>query len=465
LPFDAGDQLRGLAFSPDGIRIAVTNTGVPRGKVWDATTGEVLLNNFPDHRDALLDIAFSADGKLMATGSSDTQAKIRDAITGEVLYTISGHTLPVTAVAFDPTGTRLATSSFDGTVRVWDIIPIGEALFIPIDSPWSLRARYSPDGTELLADDPAEAAANVWDAASGRELLTLKDGDAPLSLTAYSPDGSLIAGVNEKTITIFDAKSGKRRFQLTGHTEAITAIDFSPDGTQLVSGSGNGEIILWDIAKGKVLSTWQGAITGSLPTVRYSVFAVAFSPDGKHLLSGDTYGQGIIWDVTTGEKLLTLRYDEGIGNASFPDIGFDAAYSPDGKRVALTGGLGTTRIWDTFTGEEVLVLKGHTGSVVSVAFSPAGKQIATAGVDGTAKVWDAVTGANLLTLPVDSRGAGGITFRPDGKRLAVGAVSGVYVFVLPIEDLVELAKSRLTRSLTIEECQQYLHLETCPNEP
>jgi WD40 repeat protein/transcriptional regulator with XRE-family HTH domain len=465
LPFEEGDQLRGLAFSPDGKRVIVTNTGMPRGKVWNALTGEVLLNNFPDHRDALLDIAFSANGELIATGSSDAQAKIWDAITGEVLYTLSGHTLPVTAVAFHPASTRLVTASWDGTVRVWKITPASEALFIPIDSSWSLRPSYSPDGTELLADIPTEAAANVWDTTSGKELLTLKEEAASFSLTSYSPDGSVIAGISEQTIFLFDARTGQLRARLTGHTDAITAIDFSPDGTQLASGSSNGEIILWDIAQGKALSTLRAAITGSVPMVRYSIFAVAFSPDGKHLLSGDTYGQGIIWDITTGEKSLTLIYEEGIGNASFPDIGFDAAYSPDGKRIALTGGLGTTRIWDAFTGEEMLVLRGHTGSVVSVAFSPDGSQIATASVDGMAKVWDAVTGMNLLTLPVDRRGGGGISFRPDGKRLAVGAVSGVYVFVLPIEDLVELAKSRLTRSLTIEECQQYLHLETCPNGP
>ena len=465
LPFEEGDQLRGLAFSADAKRIAVTNTGTPRGRVWDALTGEVLLNNFPDHRDALLDIAFSANGKLMATGSSDAQAKIWDAITGEVLYTLSGHTLPVTAVAFDPTSTRLVTSGWDRTVRVWEITPAREELFIPVDLPWSLRASYSPVGTELLTDDPTESSAKVWDTTSGKDLLTLNEEDASLSLTMYSPDGSFIAGSSEKTITIFDARTGNPRFRLTGHTDAITAIDFSPDGTHLASGSGNGEIIIWNLVDGKALSSLQGAIAGSLPVVRYSIFALAFSPDGKRLLSGDTYGQGIIWDLTTGEKLLTLIYEEGIGNASFPDIGFDAAYSPDGKRVALTGGLGTTRIWDAITGEEVLVLKGHTGSVVSVAFSPDGKQIATASVDGMAKVWDARTGLNLLTLPVDSRGAGGVSFRSDGKRLAVGAVSGVYVFVLPMDDLVILAKSRLTRSLTIEECQQYLHLETCPNEP
>ena len=113
----------------------------------------------------------------------------------------------------------------------------------------------------------------------------------------------------------------------------------------------------------------------------------------------------------------------------------------------------------------MLTLKGHSGAVNSVTFSADGKLIATAGVDGTAKVWDAMTGSNLLTLPVDSRGAGGVAFSPDGTRLAVGSVSGVYVFVLPVEDVVELAESQLTRSLMDDECEQYLHLSYCPVSP
>ena len=154
-----------------------------------------------------------------------------------------------------------------------------------------------------------------------------------------------------------------------------------------------------------------------------------------------------------------------MGNHSFPDIGFDAAYTPDGNHVAFTGGIGTVRIWDVSTGEEVLTLKGHTGAVNSVTFSADGKLIATASVDGTAKIWDAATGMNLLTLPVDSHGAGDVAFSPDGEQLAVGAVSGVYVFVLPIDDVVELAQSQLTRSMTDEECQQYLHVHFCPVTP
>jgi WD40 repeat protein len=140
------------------------------------------------------------------------------------------------------------------------------------------------------------------------------------------------------------------------------------------------------------------------------------------------------------------------------------AYSPDGKYVALGGHTGAIGIWNATTGKKILALRGHTAEVPAITFSPNGKLIATASIDGTAKVWDTTTGENLLTLPVDSRGAGGVSFTPDGKRLAVGGASGIYVFVLPIDEVVALAKSHLTRSLTTEECQQYLHQEQCPAE-
>jgi WD40 repeat protein len=131
--------------------------------------------------------------------------------------------------------------------------------------------------------------------------------------------------------------------------------------------------------------------------------------------------------------------------------------------VAITSDRGVIKILNASTGKELLAWNDHTTGVSSVMFSPDGKLIATASNDGAAKVWEASTGKNLLTLPVP--GASFISFSPDGKRLAVGGEAGVYVFVLPIEDLVALAKSRLIRTLTTEECQQYLHVETCPAGP
>jgi WD40 repeat protein len=116
------------------------------------------------------------------------------------------------------------------------------------------------------------------------------------------------------------------------------------------------------------------------------------------------------------------------------------------------------------TGKKLLTLRG-AASVAAINFSPDGKWIAAASADGTAHIWDAVTGANLLSLPVDSGGTGDVAFSPDGKRLAVGGKSGIYILVLPIDEVIALAKSRVTRSLTTEECQQYLHVTTCPVEP
>ena len=107
------------------------------------------------------------------------------------------------------------------------------------------------------------------------------------------------------------------------------------------------------------------------------------------------------------------------------------------------------------------VVIGEISRVNPVTFSPDGKLLATASDDGAARVWDATTGVNLLTLPVGSS-AGDVSFSPDGKRLAVGGVAGVYVFVLPADELIALAKTRLTRRLTTAEGQQYLHVDQCP---
>lgn len=293
-------------------------------------------------------------------------------------------------------------------------------------------------------------------------MRTLSGLTTPPNSTAYSPDGKKVAGINDKTIVIWDAKTGEELLTLSGNYDRPFPIVFSPDGNHLASGSANGELFIWDMADGKVSLILQGPTNGSPPLESvqgYAILSIAYSPDGKYLVSGDSDGFGIIWDASTGEKLSTISHEEMMaGNAILPDEILDAAYSPDGKRLALAGVRGITRILDASTGKELLTLKGHTGPVGSVSFSPDGKRIATASLDGTTRVWDSSTGVNLLMLPV----AGVVSFSPDGKRLAIGGESGVYVFVVQIDDLVALAKSRLTRSLTLDECQQFLHVEQCP---
>ena len=461
----SGEAPGGVAFSPDGMRVAVAQNGSYAVEVWNAVTGEILLRK--DQSLAPVDdIAFSPDGKLAATGSLNTKAEVWEAATGKLLYTLSGHQESVNGIAFSPDGTRLATASWDHTARVWDLTPAKESVFIPIHPPWSQFISYNRDGTRILTDYPVENAAKIWDGISGKELLTFSGPTARIVATSYSPDGKMaVAGYDDRTIIIWDAATGRQLVKLVGHTAPLTSGSFSPDGNRAASGSANGELIIWDLIGGKILFTLQGPTTGSSPLgnlLGYAIRSIAFSPDGKYLVSGDSDGIGIIWDATTGERLFTLPPEESnSGDSIIPEAILSAAYSPDGMRLALLDARGTTRILDASTRKTLVTLSGATDAPGMVTFSPDGTFIATSGFDSTTRVWDSTTGLNLLTLPF----GGGVAFSPDGKRLAVGEESGVQVFVLPIDELVALAKSRVTRSLTAEECQQYLHVATCPAEP
>jgi WD40 repeat protein len=143
------------------------------------------------------------------------------------------------------------------------------------------------------------------------------------------------------------------------------------------------------------------------------------------------------------------------------------AFSPDGKQLAVgMAGGAPSGVWDIANGAKLFELVGHTGSVTDIAFSPDGTRIATASNDRTAKVWDATTGTLLLTLTGHTGQVHSLTFSPDGRRLTTVAEDHTLrVWALHLEDLVQIARSRLTRTLTLEECQQYLHMDTCPASP
>ena len=186
-----------------------------------------------------------------------------------------------------------------------------------------------------------------------------------------------------------------------------------------------------------------------------SVYAVAFSRDGLRLVTSAQDGAARIWDTASGRDILTLR--------GHVDMVSAVTFNLDGSRVATTSWDGTARIWDAFTGQQLLELRGHTNGVTSIAFSVDGSRIATVSRDGTAKLWDSATGNELLTFAGDGAELNDLSFSPDGKLLATGGDNGVRVYLLQLDDLIALARTRVTRGLTSDECLKYLHLDqsTC----
>ena len=165
---------------------------------------------------------------------------------------------------------------------------------------------------------------------------------------------------------------------LKGHTNWVRSIAFSPDGQQIVSGSRDKSVRVWDVSTGDMLKVMKDH--------RSSVRSVAFSSDGKQIVSG-SYDKVWVWDVSTGDKFKVLK-----GHA---DSVKSVAFSPDGKQIVFGSEDKSVRVWDVATSDELKVLKGHTDSIASVAFSPDGKQIVSGSDDKTVRVWDASTGNKL----------------------------------------------------------------------
>ncbi|KIJ53127.1 hypothetical protein M422DRAFT_78551, partial [Sphaerobolus stellatus SS14] len=312
---------------------------------------------------------------------------------------LPGHTSLVLSVAFSPDGKRIASGSCDNTIRIWDA-ETGENVGKPLKghTSWVLSVAFSPDG-KCIASGSADNTIRIWDAETGENNVgePLKGHTSLVLSVAFSPDGKCIAsGSHDNTIRIWDAETGENVGEpLKGHTSWVLSVAFSPDGKHIASGSHDHTIRIWDVESGENVGEPLKGHTSS-------VQSVAFSPDGKRIASGSHDHTIRIWDAETGENVgeplkghtslvLSVAFspDETGENVGEPLKGHTSlvqsvAFSPDGKWIASGSHDHTIRIWDAETGENVgEPLKGHTSSVVSVAFSPDGKRIASGSYDNT----------------------------------------------------------------------------------
>ncbi|MEN8235397.1 MAG: hypothetical protein ABFR89_10810, partial [Actinomycetota bacterium] len=471
---DGGDSgSSGVAFIPGRTALAVTSGEIGRAiSIWDYEAD--MLTPIPGSGSFVTAVAVSPDGRYVVA-SDDAGGMTISELThdwAEGKYSISGHEGTIWDLVFTGSGLTLASAAED-TVRLWDLDVSGRSEWMVLaGAPDTLSSvAYSPDGS-LLARGPIDEGVVIVDALTGEEVDRFETVSWQVPDLTFSPDGKHLAVATASPLApvqVWNVEAGEPVAALGGFEESphwpfVWSVQYSPDGS-LLGAVVQTKVQLWDA------NTYEEILTIPLEDPEnHAVRELAFHPDGTRFAvrGTSTNSDGKTGDFVNtynleGERLLTCCEQWWEKWAASVD------YSPDGALLLTSGmnqqtGEGLVVLWDAETGEEVASLPGHPNTAWDAVFSPDGSVIASSsGPDS--RIWDALTQEEIVTLPNPSDGIiYEVAFSPDGKRLATTGDFGsdVYVWALDLDDLIEIAESRLTRGFTAAECEAYA-FDPCPS--
>jgi WD40 repeat protein len=405
----------GLAFSPDGRRL-VSAARDRTAKVWDLSTG-VAVRTLPLGKSVFgHGMALSADGSLLALAGANNEITVWHTEGGEVRRTFTDVVPNVRAgvesLSFSPDGRRLASTASDH-IRVWDVADGRLLSEIPAGF-WLVRVAYSPDGRRIAAGGWGFSV-RIWDADSGREVMSLSGHQARVLDLAFSPDGRTLATASEdRTVRLWNLNTGQDVAVFRGHEAGVGAVAFDRRGWRVVSAGGDGTVRVWLTN----VDAETRSLTGHTNLV---VWDVRFSPDGRYLASVGANETVRLWDARLGVELRQFR--------RAPGTAFTAAFSPDGRLLAVGGGVGllggakypsVVAVWEVATGRLLQTLPGRLEDVRSLAFLPDGR-LAFPGPEGRIGLWDPRSGRQLAELRGHTQPVMQLAVSPDGQFLASAA--------------------------------------------
>ena len=431
-------QILAIAFSPDG-KLLATGDVNHEIHVWQVADGKQLLTCKVDEG-WVWSVAFSPNGRFLASSANRT-VNIWDVQTGQCVQTLQGYCDRVFSLAFSPDGRLLASGSEDHLVRIWDI-KTGELKSVLPGHTDEVRSvafapEYSASGTQK-------------NLSSRNQTPPIKGGGKILNRTTYL----LASGSYDHTVKLWDVNTGECLKTLAEHTDWVWSVHWSPDGRTLASGSGDRTVKLWDVSQGMCLKSLAGH-SGQVRTVAFSldgqtlasgsddqsirlwnqhtgevvrvlkghtswISSVAFSPDSCLLASGSEDQSVRLWETRSNLCIKTLQgHSNGV---------WSVAFNPQGTTLVSGSQDRMIRLWDIKTGKYLGGLQGHTSWVWSVAFSPDGHVLASGSEDHTIKLWDAHTGQHLRSLIGHKDAVFSVIFSPDGQTLFSGSLDGTIKF-------------------------------------
>jgi WD40 repeat protein len=392
-----------VAYSPDGKYMA-TGHGDGVISLWDVATGQEILNCV-GHTGRVYALTFNATSDMLASGSDDRSVRLWLVRNGDCVKNLLGHDGAIGTVAFHPSGDMLASGSEDNGMRIWDTAS-GACLKIiegHTNHVWSVA--FSPAG-DILASGSLDGVAKIWDARNWACLKTLVGHSSGVTSVAFSPSEAILAtGSHDKSVRLWSIDRGDCINILEAHQDRVWSVAFNPTGELLASGSYDKSVRLWEVSTGICINK----LTGHTNWVR----SVAFHPTNGLLASGSYDTTIRIWNVDNGDCLYTFQgYQVSVCSL---------AIHPQGHTLASGSDDRTIRLWDMADGTLLNTLCGHGGWIYAVAFDPAGNLLASGSADKTVKLWNIRSGSCPNTLQGHDGWIYSVAFSPAGDILASGS--------------------------------------------
>lgn len=403
--YDRGHSIYSLAFSPETNLLAIALSNDIH--LWDLTSVKE-IRSLEGHSNTVWSVAFSPDGKTLASGSSDCTVKLWEVDSGKELHSLDGHLGKVLSVTFSPDSRTLASGSEDRRVILWEVASGKEIRCFEGHLNFVLSVAFSPDG-KTLASGSDDCSVRLWDVVSGDQIRHFRGHSDRIWSVAFSPDGKTLAsGSDDHSVRLWNVATGGERQRLRGHSNNVRSVVFSPDGKTLASSSNDRSVILWEVASGKKIRRFEGHSS--------DVLDVAFNSDGKTLISGSADSGLRLWDIAHGEESRRLK--------GHSDNVYSVVFSPDGKTLASSSNDSSVILWEVASGKKISHLVSHSDRVLSVAFSSDGKTLASGSDDQSVKLWEVASGKEIHNFKNHSGRIRSVAFSSDAKTLASGSFDG-----------------------------------------